>query len=162
MKNYEKWNETGLLNNVPESKKEKLAIKLQEAEKILVERNANDEVEVLIFPLIVRYFDVDEEFDVDEVVADFIKYYDEIDSEMEYLEKWVNNKVKSLDKDRLNYISSKIFDCVSKAGNANFLGIKVPTDFFETFNENERVFGVCVDNGKGNWVKKYKVTIEQL
>ena len=24
MKNYEKWNETGLLNNVPESKKEKL------------------------------------------------------------------------------------------------------------------------------------------
>ena len=153
------WLQSGLLDGTSDNKKEELILKLNEVQNFLNIRNGNDEVETLIYPLIVRYFNINEKFNALELVKKFIKDFKETDFEKDYLERWIN---ETLNRETFNHISEGIFDCISKIGNNNSLGIKGPTDFFETFNKNERTFGICVDNNSNGWVKKYKVTIEQL
>lgn len=91
---HNSFNEAGLLDDISEDKKEKLSIKLIETQKFLIERNENDDVETLIFPLVARAFRKNENFDAVSLVKEFIDDYKKVDLLAEYLVSWIDNKFK--------------------------------------------------------------------
>lgn len=92
LKIQEDWEQSGLLDSTCEEKKIYLAIKLQESQDFLIERNGGDEVETLIFPVIVRAFKENENFEALPLICEFINDFEKIDLETEFICNWIKNK----------------------------------------------------------------------
>lgn len=88
------WEASGLLFTIPEDKKSNLSTKLDEVREFLLERNGGDEVETLAFPVIIRAFKKNEDFDAVSLIKEFIDDFKKADLEAEFICKWIEHKLK--------------------------------------------------------------------
>lgn len=106
-----KWEQSGMLETVPQEMKFLYSINLERAQRFLEIRNGNDQVETLIYPIVFRITKLDKSMDVIKTVKDFIQDFgsnkfeiyknyidnyenDEKDNELEFVENFITNYVK--------------------------------------------------------------------
>ena len=102
------WSSSGLIDSIPDKKKDIVSQKLNETRAFLIERNGGDEFETLAFPFIIRSFKESEDFDTVSLIKEFLEDYEKnvslikefledyekVDLQAEYLVGWISNKFK--------------------------------------------------------------------
>lgn len=88
------WEASGLLLTIPDDKKSNISIKLDEVRKFLLERNGGDEVETIAFPVVIRAFKKNEDFDAVSLIKEFINDFKKADLEAEFICNWIEYKFK--------------------------------------------------------------------
>ena len=108
----EKWEQSGLLNTVPQEMKFLYSKNFETAQRFMEIRNGNDQVETLIYPIVFRITKFDKSMDVVKTVEDFIQNFEinkfdiykdyihnyeneEKDGELEFVENFIKNYVKN-------------------------------------------------------------------
>jgi hypothetical protein len=108
----EKWEQSGLLETVPQEMKFLYSKNLETAQRFMEVRNGNDQVETLIYPIVFRITKKDKSMNVIQTIQDFIQKFEtnkfdiykdyidnydnyEKDGELEFVENFIKNYVKN-------------------------------------------------------------------
>jgi hypothetical protein len=115
------WEESGLLQSVPVKLKNIYVKNLEIGRRYLELRNGNDRVETLIYPLIFRATNLNNDVDVFDVIDNFIFHYNhkykdiEMRNHKEYIIN-LENKIEDFDKEMeaLNQYFKNHFESYAK------------------------------------------------
>ena len=108
----EKWEQSGLLEHVPQEMKFLYSKNLETTQRFMEIRNGNDQVETLIYPIVFRITKKDKSMNVVQTIKDFIQEFttnkfdiykdyiddyenEENDGELEFVENFITRYTKN-------------------------------------------------------------------